>query len=223
MRVQACKAATTGATSVSPVFASNVTTGNMILVAVTAFSNATIAVTDTLSNTYTQIGTYKSLAGGYYLSLWMKANTAGGACTITVTGASSNYFTVAAMEYDNTPASPLDSSATNTGSSTTLTTGSVTVSGSNELIIGVMAWTGGDLLIQDLLLASGSIVCITTDNIYIPLIVIEAIVSSSQAVSVVSSIARAFSAIGASFTQNASGGGGGLFAPGGFDGGFERR
>lgn len=154
-RVQSTKTAVDGGTSVSVAFPSNVTAGNLIVVAVFRGSNqaqgsSPILATDCTKSAGTAtIGTFvrdsfleQSLgANGYSNVAVLSAEVTGtGSCTIQVAnGPSSSYWGLMPVEYSNadTSGTRLADSTTGSGSSTTPLTTSGT-SGGPGVFVGVM-------------------------------------------------------------------------------------
>jgi hypothetical protein len=127
----------TGASSYTPAYNSNVTAGNLLVALIyPSGTNSVTSVTDSLSQTWTQIsgasGTTTDAAYIYY-----QKNTAGGACTLTITlGAASNCNPIIYEFSGLDTSAPLDQSNTATGTSTSTTSGTVTTTVANELLIG---------------------------------------------------------------------------------------
>lgn len=120
------------AASVGCSFAAPVAEDALICVFIhTAATVNVSSVTDTLGNSYTQAGTYVGGAGR--MSLWYKINSPAGSPTITVTLASSTYFSVWAGEYG--PVTALNDTSSSSGTSTAPTTTSVTVNAAGDLVV----------------------------------------------------------------------------------------
>jgi beta-glucanase (GH16 family) len=137
--IQGTSNATFSGTTVAKAYASN-TTGSSLLLAFTQFNAVTgsAAVTDTLGNTWAQIGT-PTIIGGNTVQLWqVPVNKApGGANTVTSTAPVSNGFNVLGiLEYTNQAATPIDVvSAWASGTGTTATTPSITTNFTNETLV----------------------------------------------------------------------------------------
>jgi len=131
-------------------FGSNVTSGNLIIVhIITASTTGAVTVSDTRSNSYTQI--QSTLVGGYgaISSFYCIAN-ATGSCTVTF--ARSGGFSSPAVQgtewSGQAASSPLDASATNTGSSTSPNC-SVTATGAADLIYAMCIPAGSTTIQPD--------------------------------------------------------------------------
>jgi len=116
-----------------------------VLVAGNGTGASTVTVSDTLGNTYAQVGSYVNRDNSSnVMSVWYAISIAAGANTVTV--AQSNNPAVAGvrkiglLEYKNVrTSSPLESSASTSAASSTTTvrtTASVTVGGTKRLLIG---------------------------------------------------------------------------------------
>jgi len=128
--------------SLATAFSSNVTSGNVVIVAITA-DNAvalTFGVSDTLGTTYTAVAS-PVVNGTRQVQIFYGALTSSGANTVTVsTGATSGPLSAGIAEYSGLyTGSPLDASSSATGTSNSPTTGSIPVSGNGELVLGVLA------------------------------------------------------------------------------------
>ncbi len=128
----------TSSSSYTPAYTSAVTSGNLLIALIYPSGTTSVSsVTDSLSQTWTQIagasGTTTSSAYIYY-----QKNTAGGACTVTVTlGAAANCNIIIYEFSGCDTAAPLDQSNTTvTTSSTATTSGNVTTTVADELLIG---------------------------------------------------------------------------------------
>lgn len=121
-------------------FASNLTAGNLVVVAVSTFGTGiTVALTDTLGQTYVQIGAYVN-NNQARISLWYVANCAAGANTVTVTPSGSANISVGLLEYSGvTGSTPLQASATSTGISTAPSPGAVTVPTVGDLVVAAFS------------------------------------------------------------------------------------
>lgn len=129
--------------SVSKLFTSNVTAGNLIV----AFGVTNVhvigtgAMTDDLSNTYTR--DIVGAAEGPGVAIFSAPNIAGGACTVTFNAATGNDFqSIGISEFSGAATSSvLDGTVTATGNNTA-PTGNVTT-GSAGVTVGVVSHAGG--------------------------------------------------------------------------------
>ena len=141
----------TYARAASPIgvsFGSNVTSGNLIVVAVSAdVDTSTVSsISDTHSNTYARI--QQGLRGpdnAVSAELWYAKNVAGGATTVTVTMTGTNAHFVSINEISGLDqTNPLDQSAINTNPTAPVwSSGSQTTSSANELVFGFEIGLGG--------------------------------------------------------------------------------
>lgn len=138
--VQAIQGGIFGAGVCSAVFASNVTSGNLIVAATCVGAGSMGAVTDTMGNAYTQIGTLT--LNNVHLALWYAVSGATGPCTVQFTGAGAPAL-LNCDEFSNVKATPFDGSSTNSGTTASgtgaATTGSVAVSVAGDLVVGAFA------------------------------------------------------------------------------------
>ena len=119
------------ASKISVSFASSVTVGNAIIVAIAAVGPAISSVADTQGNTYVQ-----AVASGSD-AIWYAVNVKGGADTVTANFATSTgYSLIYVHEYAGLAANPLDQVSTQTGTGTAVTSGAKTTTQANELIFG---------------------------------------------------------------------------------------
>lgn len=132
-----------GAGSAAVAFTSNNTAGNLSVVGVQLeTSTATItSVTDTLTNTYTAVGTLNcDTSAALCVQIYYAKNIAAGANTVTV-ARSAGAVDVLIHEYSGaSTTTPLDASAqANSGGtqSTNLDSGAMTATGSTDLIFGL--------------------------------------------------------------------------------------
>lgn len=135
-----------GVTSFSKAYTSNTTGSSYLLAFVLTAGLAanTVTVTDTLSNSWTQIGTAISDGTNEYNLFQCPSNNAsGGACTVTCHG-SSTLFMLMIMEWTGQAvSSPLDASTTvGTSGVNSVTTSAILGNAPNEQYI-LAAWTGG--------------------------------------------------------------------------------
>ena len=141
----------TYARAASPIgvsFGSNVTSGNLIVVAVSAdVDTSTVSsISDTLGNTYARI--QQGLRGpdnAVSAELWYAKNVAGGATSVTVTMTGTNAHFVSINEISGLDqTNPLDQSAINTNPTAPVwSSGSQTTSSANELVFGFEIGLGG--------------------------------------------------------------------------------
>jgi hypothetical protein len=141
-----------GSSSLTPVgqtlvFPSNVTTGNLILVAVASNVATVSSVTDSLSNTYTLGSAYHY---SNYLTYYYAKNITGGACTVTVTFSTTGWpYNAQVREYEGLDTtSPLDVQAQATGSSTAPSATTATTGNANDLVVGIFANTSSNTYTQ---------------------------------------------------------------------------
>ena len=114
-------------------FNSNVTIGNMLLVAVaTKASGATVTVRDSQGNTYTQVGSYQGLSTAGKISLWQATAWESGPCTVYVDPSTATFTTFAIHEYQPPSIGSVSVHGTNTGSGTSTAPTSGSVTGSVE-------------------------------------------------------------------------------------------
>src|SRR3954463_3243908 len=87
--------------SVAKAFASNVTAGNFIAVGCVSSTAAipTNAVTDNLSNTYTQTAPAQDAGSGIRTAIHYAKNVTGGACTVTLDATGSDFQSIAISEF----------------------------------------------------------------------------------------------------------------------------
>src|SRR3989304_1598661 len=97
-RIQATGITSSGSvTTLAKAFASNVTAGNLIVVAVTkdAAADTIQTPTDSLGNTYALAVKSNYNTSNY---IFYAMNITGGACTVTVTASSGSYYSVGIIE-----------------------------------------------------------------------------------------------------------------------------
>jgi hypothetical protein len=130
----------TSAAAQSKAFPGNVTAGDLLVVVVATFGTGiTVTVSDNLNGSYTQGDTYV-VNVTCRLSLWFFPNSAGGACTVTVTPSGSCQISMALHEYSGLAlSSVLNSTITNTGGVTTTPTTGTCTAAANELVVGAVA------------------------------------------------------------------------------------
>ena len=137
---------TATATGQTATFVSSTTAGNLIVVGVNAYNNATVTftVTDSRGNIYYQAGGYQ--ASSYATNgtstrtaVFYAKNIVGGADTVTVTPSASVAFSFGVHEYSGADqVAPFDAIITGTGSSTAGSTGLVASSGTGEMVFGAL-------------------------------------------------------------------------------------
>lgn len=135
-RVQAPAGGATGTgTTLQLAFGSNVTAGNLIVVTVQAAGDPT-GVSDSLNGSHTSARAADSNNGNFCETFYFP-NSAGGACTVTVSFGSSVLACIQIAEYSGGPTSSVIDGTPqgNTGFGTSVTTGSLTTTIPNALII----------------------------------------------------------------------------------------
>ena len=131
--------------SAASVTTSGVTTtsGNLVVVAVAAFSNIIGAtpITDNKSNTWNAAITSFGATEGWLALFYAENITGGAAHTFTFTPSSSGFIAIAVIEIENMPtSSSLNHTATATGTGSTLTAGPITAdAGIREIMVGAAA------------------------------------------------------------------------------------
>jgi hypothetical protein len=139
--------------TLSVAFPANVTAGNLVVVAVSGWRSAGVAitsVTDNLGNTYHPAlpvaGGLQKAAAGEACGIWYAYNVSGGACTVSVKATSLEYLTIGVGEKSGCPTTdPLDqhNSADCGGTnSASASSGSVTTTTAGELYVGVLNHNG---------------------------------------------------------------------------------
>lgn len=143
-------------TSVGQSYTTNTTLGSLLLVhTLAAAGGSTYSVTDTLGNTYTQIGSRSS--GGNQSAVYFAINIGSGANTVTFHSSIGDTLTIFLAEYTGqaTGATPIDVSfgettwsETGTG---TVNFGAITTTRTNETLImfGRSSAGGAQLVTQD--------------------------------------------------------------------------
>jgi hypothetical protein len=127
-------------------FGSNVTAGNLIVVATrgTSYTGAW-TVSDNLGNTYTEIGTGQATPAGNGCRLFYAKNITGGACTVSIGAAGQNYRGEMIEISGLDTVSPLDVTTKASGTSTTPSSGATgTRSQASEILIGMVGTDGGN-------------------------------------------------------------------------------
>ena len=122
-------------------FGSNVSVGDLIVVAVSQYFDGTQTITDTLGNTYTSlpmgqiISPVDSNARG---EMFYTISGGSGANTVTVTPSKSCYMSVAIAEYSgNASSSVYDSQNHASATSASPSSGTVTISNTGSLLVGM--------------------------------------------------------------------------------------
>lgn len=143
----------TSGSTLGVAFGSNVTAGNLIVVMATwaGAGDVTPTVSDTLSNTYVEIGSHIfSMTADVGMSMFYAANITGGANTVTVNYTASRVFReIMVAEYSGaSTTSPLDTSAftvdgTATTSTDSATTPAVTPAQNASLLVGFISSVSG--------------------------------------------------------------------------------
>lgn len=131
-------ASTTNAT-LAVTFGNNVTSGSLIVARFCGAAAATWGVTDSLSNTYTQV-IETANSNGNDLNMWYTVSTSSGACTVTATRTGgSNIYGLIASEYDGPFAvSPNNGSSSAIGTSGTSSSGDVTPTRNGCLLVSYL-------------------------------------------------------------------------------------
>lgn len=125
-------------------YGAGVTAGNLLVVVVNCFGSVTVTVADSLGQTFSQAGSYSTLASNKE-SIWYFPNTAGGANTVTVTPSGNSFLTITVLEYSGADkVSPLGNTAAATGNSTAPATGSVTAN-AGDLVVATYGQGDGVL------------------------------------------------------------------------------
>lgn len=120
--------------SISVSFSADVQSGNGIVVMLTCAGPTTItSVTDTLGNTYVQIGSDVTWGVNGVLSMWRALSIAAGACTVTANKSNTADYRIAVMEVQGLVSN--DSDAGTNGTSGDPATGTVTVSQANDVVV----------------------------------------------------------------------------------------
>jgi len=153
----------------APQFTNNVATGELILVMAIGSGSDTITVTDSGSNTYTQIGSGITQANGQALSFWTK-NTGAGGTKVKVTchySAHNSSELCTILDISGASASPIDAFSYSTyGGSSTATTNAFTTANNEDLLIGqILDGNGGQGASGDFTAGSGYTI-ITSGQIY---------------------------------------------------------
>jgi hypothetical protein len=124
-------------TSLALTFAGNVTAGDLILVGVSANAvNGGLSVGDSSSNVYLADVTESS---GFETAIFRAVASATGALTVTITSVDAVFISGCIDEFQASAAISLDSTASATGTSTTPSSGTCAVSGSSDLVYGLLS------------------------------------------------------------------------------------
>ena len=138
-----------GETIHSVILPQAVTTGNTIIVAVSAWGEAgtgqITSVTDNLGNTYTKTVQHPDPASGNsHISIWYATNISGGLnFTTTAHSANSHYITIATHEYSGIMTNGLDQMAHAAGTGTMASTGTITTTNNQELLFAAFLHEDG--------------------------------------------------------------------------------
>jgi hypothetical protein len=118
-----------------------VTTGNLIVVAITQFQNALTSISDNLGNTYIEATASRHAnSSSDYVQLYYAKNISGGAATITINFAGTTDSNIGVYEYSGlNSTSPLDQVTSGTGSGSSPNGGVLYTTLDNELyfVVGV--------------------------------------------------------------------------------------
>lgn len=126
-------------TSLPVTFASNVSSGDIIIVTVGFFATTGVSVTDSQSNTYTQIANVATNPVG---AVWWAKATSTGSLTVTFHCPTANYPSMTADEYSASPGTiSVVTSSTNSGTSTSPTSGSMSFTNNSLIYNGVVVTT----------------------------------------------------------------------------------
>jgi hypothetical protein len=132
-------------TTVTAAFSSNVTTGDLLVVAVGGSNNATFSITDTQGNTYIKAkDVYNPSIGftGYTSAIYYTVAKSSSADTVQAyNAASSGFMRLLIHEYSG--ANALDATSSNTGNSSTVDSGSAATNFAHELVFGWLASDNG--------------------------------------------------------------------------------
>jgi chitodextrinase/sulfur relay (sulfurtransferase) DsrF/TusC family protein len=149
-----------------------ITTGNLVVVAISCWPSApaTTAITDNLGNTYTLAGQTRRTASGAYTGIWYAKSVVGGTATITFrTASGGSELSMVAAEFSGAnTAAPLDAATGATGSSSAPSSGNMTPSATGDLVIGAGTHDGTEVT------SAGSgftLIAVTSENsnVYQPL------------------------------------------------------
>jgi hypothetical protein len=136
--VQAAQKEGSAVASVVAAFPSNNTAGNLIIAFVRmSTTSQTVAITDTLGNSYTEAVSQPQAADGHQIHVFYAKNILGGANTVTaIFSSTNNHPWMTVYEYSGLDtANPLDQTAKSQGSGSVVNTGpTATISVANELV-----------------------------------------------------------------------------------------
>lgn len=147
------------ATSGTKAFASNITSGNRIVVALSAYSPSAdlpavgdctkSAGTATIGSFTLDVVTDRDAGGGvhFYTAIWSAQVTGTGSCTIQVAGRpAASYFLIGIQEYNSNLGNVIVAGATgNSGINTAADSGNLSSQG-NGVFFGVMQYSSGGLI-----------------------------------------------------------------------------
>ena len=137
------------AASYAVAFNSNVTAGNFLILAVAIYTSVasagTVTVTDSLSQTWNLDASYDATGVGESLWFFSFPNTAGGACTITLSCSGNSAGIGLFREYSGVShTSPFDKTANGASSGTSVTTSNTaTLSQATELVVAATTTLAG--------------------------------------------------------------------------------
>jgi len=137
--VQTVAATTRSASTNTLSFSSNTTAGNLILVGVNFYSNATFSsISDSQGNTFTQIGNELITVGGVRSRVYYAKNIKGGPDMLTVTiSTSSSALQLYLTEYSGVnQTTPIDTQTGSTGNAGAVSSGYGTTTVAGDLIYG---------------------------------------------------------------------------------------
>src|SRR5579883_1727170 len=122
---------------ISVSFPSNTVAGDIILVGVIFNTNATLSVTDSQGNAFTQVGTQLISPGSNRSQVYYAKNIKGGPDTVTVTCSVSCYQEVYVTEYSGVDqTNPIDVQAGASGSAGAVSSGNATTTLAGDMIYG---------------------------------------------------------------------------------------
>ncbi len=128
--------------AIQATFASNVTAGNTLILAICTAGNVSPTITDTLSGSaWTSMASIYSASAGR-LNLYRKYASVGGPCVVTISLSAASNVCVTAYEYSGPPSAPTVAFSTNSGTSTTPSTGSIAAT-ATDLVVGAVLTASG--------------------------------------------------------------------------------
>ena len=135
--VQKASGRTSSATALNVATVSPVTTGNLMIVSVSAWPNAPTSVADTLGSTYTLAGAIRTSSGGAHTAIFYARLNAGGANTVTYrTGGSNGQMAMVIAEFANIASpSPLDAATGAVGNGNVPSSGNLAPTVAGDLMI----------------------------------------------------------------------------------------